>query len=42
MTLTHFITGADGRFQPVVENVCIEGAAQPGDYDYLRDRPFTP
>lgn len=40
LTLTHFVTAADGHFAPVSERVCLAPSAQTSEHDYLTDRPF--
>jgi hypothetical protein len=41
VTLTRFVTGANGRYQPVVDRVCLPGAQQIGDFDYSKDGPYS-
>jgi Tfp pilus assembly protein PilP len=40
LTLTRFTTASDGHYQPVVERVCLAGADQIADHDYLTDGPY--
>ncbi|MDP1822213.1 MAG: hypothetical protein Q8L48_03195 [Archangium sp.] len=40
LTLTHFVTAADGRYAPVSERVCLTGSSQTNEHDYLTDGPY--
>lgn len=40
LTIARYVTGADGRVQPVSEQVCIVAPAQSWEHDYLTGGPY--
>jgi Tfp pilus assembly protein PilP len=40
VTITRFVSGENGRQQPVAERVCVESSVLIADHDYLTDGPY--
>jgi hypothetical protein len=40
LTISRYVTGANGRVQPVSEQVCITAPEQRWEHDYLTDGPY--
>ena len=40
LTLTHFSTAADGRYQPITERLCLAETDRSSEHDYLTDGPY--